>query len=353
MKIRETKKKLTKIRIKEKKVRNEKLGEITSPVEVAITDDYFIIFGGKFMDNVIRNEVRISNMKTAFVKTYGANVTPAMKEKMQEFIDMYEHENEMLKKALVKLVKAHPLWSKMEGIKGFTPYALGLIMSYIKDIRRFDTSSKLCVYGGVACINGKAISKTNIHEINQYYHDNGKFTGKRTSFGFNTKLSGRLYVIGDSLIRAQGKLYENYVQIKMRIYENIIADPTRTFKATAEDVAKYKASKLTENELAKQQEQNDGVPFKDGTPKGMQEGEYYMMGRKCQSAKIWSHINAKRRILRILLCLLYKEWRTLNGLPVRNPYVQDYLGHNTFITIEEIREYDKKKSKEEVPEHEI
>lgn len=84
----------------------------------------------------------------------------------------------------------------------------------------------------------------------------------------------------------------------------------------------------------------------------MKSGNAYMKGKKNQSLIMWSDKNAKRRVARTFLHIFWKEWRELSGLPVRHPYVVDYLKHTGYVTLEEIVKADsvkqvkKRKSKD-------
>jgi len=71
------------------------------------------------------------------------------------------------------------------------------------------------------------------------------------------------------------------------------------------------------------------------------EGKLYMKGRKNQSLILYADRGAKRRCKRILLHLIYTEWRTSLGMEVRIPYPMEYLGHQVTITLDDVVAYDK------------
>jgi len=48
-------------------------------------------------------------------------------------------------------------------------------------------------------------------------------------------------------------------------------------------------------------------------------------------------------MLRIFLELVYSEWMRLREFPVREPYVFEYLGHTSKITLEYVLEYERVK----------
>jgi hypothetical protein len=214
-----------------------------------------------------------------------------------------------------KIVKKHPLWERLEGIKGFTAYQLALIMAYTKDISKFDTPSKYVVYAGIGVINGMPITKANLNKIKEYYSSQGK-----EFKGFHTVFAGRMLgVVADCLIRPKGFFYNMYLNIRKRLVERCING----------------------GEVVEQEKEVKG---KDGVVR--KEKRYYMKNKKNQSLEAFTHSNAKRRIVRTLLHLIWTEWRTLRELPVRNPYPHDYLGHTSLITLEEVKAYDSKNGKD-------
>lgn len=62
--------------------------------------------------------------------------------------------------------------------------------------------------------------------------------------------------------------------------------------------------------------------------------EYYTENREWTKAHC--HNAAMRKMVKLFLSHLWVIWRTLEGLPVRNLYVEEYLGHTTIIQPEEM-----------------
>lgn len=58
--------------------------------------------------------------------------------------------------------------------------------------------------------------------------------------------------------------------------------------------------------------------------------EYYEINRKDWN-KLHRHRAAMRKMIKVWLSHLWEVWRKLEGLPVRNIYAQDKLGHNHYI----------------------
>jgi hypothetical protein len=58
--------------------------------------------------------------------------------------------------------------------------------------------------------------------------------------------------------------------------------------------------------------------------------EYYETNRDW--TKLHRHHAAMRKMIKVWLSHLWEVWRTLEGLPVRNIYAEDKLGHNHYIS---------------------
>lgn len=311
--IKETLAKLAAIRVEEAKIKEEgpsPLGEKTHPL---MPEDIILMFAGKLVNELLKQSVASRNMLAGYKRAYG-EIYPGVEEVLEEFLGEFLKGFDSAKKQLVKIGELHPLSERLCQIKGFTPYQLALVMSYIKDISRFDTPSKLMVYAGVGVKYGLKVCKKNMNRIRQIQHE--RYTGdpeEYTEFGYNTSLQGRMYVISDSLLRARGYFYDFYNGIRSRLEQRAINND-EVFICTAEQAKGTK----------------------------MKAGEYYMKGRNTQSLIAWSNSNAKARVQRTILHLIYREWRELRGLPCRNPYPLDYLGHSQYITLDDVLRYEKK-----------
>lgn len=311
----EVKRKVTTLRISEQKLIEdwgEKMGPETTPVH---PEDLRLMYVGKLMTNILKMKVAASNQLKGYERAYG-ETHPEVLELLMEDLESFEKDFERTKKRITKLAEEHPLSEQLCKIKGFTPYSLALIMAYVKDIGRFDTPSRLCVYAGVAPKGKVKVCKRNINELNRLKQE--AYTGEPDdykNFGYNTELQGRMYVIADCLMRAGGWFYNHYGQIRQRITERAINDGM-TFKPSPDEM---KASKGK-----------------------MKPGQLYMLGRVNQSLEAWTNSGAKVRLARILLHLVYTEWRTLRGMTARNPYPIDYLGHNSLITLQDVLRYEAK-----------
>jgi hypothetical protein len=290
-----------------------------------IPSDIEVMFLGKMCAFALDFQTRMQNTLAGMKRAYG-DVDDETEKKLTEYASLYIDDFEEAKNRATKVIRYHPLAENLCKIKGFTPYALGLLMSYIKDIKRFKTPAALCTYAGTVPKYGMHISKKNILAIRKLKHDEfDNVTHEEAEeaeeaevkeFGFNTRMQQRLYILQESLLRAGGFFYHEYKVIRERLHERAITKG-ECFMPTDDEV---KASK--------------GM---------MEKGKYYMVGRKNQSLIMWSHRNACWRITRIFLHILYHEWCLLEGIAPRIPYAVEYLGHERIITIEEILEFEKKK----------
>lgn len=188
-------------------------------------------------------------------------------------------------------------------------------MCYMKDPRRFETSSKLMIYSGIGCIEGLPVTKGNIEKIKKIYFDMNRFgsDGKQILFsGFNTNFSGRLFTITDCLLRGRRFFLDFYTKMRVRLEARAVAE------GSVEKVQMVKKTSLT----------------------GKTEEVLCMKGKKNQSLILWSSQNARRRVARTILHLIHTEWLALYGIKSRVPYPIDYLGHQKLITLDEVVAYD-------------
>jgi hypothetical protein len=317
MELTEIKKNLTRIRIVEQNLKsvNGKLG----PITIAVTpEDIKVMFLGKMALDMIKNKVRYINRLKGYKDDYNY-IEDYVFTDLKASIDIYADKFDEVKKLINKEVSDHPLVEKFTQIKGITGYRIALLMAMIKDISKFETASKLMVYSGLASIDGMPVNKANLNKIKEYYS-----TSKNKELkGFNTQLSSQvLYLIVPGMIKTKGWAYHYTRGLKERLRERCINN-NEVFIATEEDVRNSK------------ERDDDGNIIEKSKPK-MQAGRYYMKGRKNFSLDSFTDKNAKRRLGRIFLHILWEEWRKMKGLPVRVPYPIDYLGHTQYIKFEDI-----------------
>ena len=320
----EVKKVLTKKRIKIAEIKSDagKLGEETVAV---LPKNLEVMFAGKLCNMLIKSRVASENIMWSYVEKYlqvpkdlidkmrktanpikkleeyctAQNVSWSVFENLLNLQHEFGESFTNFKDKVTKIVSKDVLYQKFDPIKGFTAYQMALLISMIKDISKFDTPSNLMVYSGLACIHGMPVTKANINKIREIYLAQGKEFA-----GFNTILGGRMYVITDCLLRSRGYFFDLYNKIRTRLHEKAINEKR--------------------------------VEDKDG--------KLYMIGKKNQSLIIYTHTGAKRRIARVLLHLIWTEWRKLEGLSIRIPYPIEYLGHKHEITLEEVVAFETSKN---------
>lgn len=169
--------------------------------------------------------------------------------------------------------KEHRIYAWLISIRGIGPVLAGGLLALIGDIARFDTVSKLWAYAGLHVIDGKAPKLER---------------GKRANW--NSTLRTLCWKLGESFVKAgKGEEWEGQYRA---LYDS------------------YKA-----RDRAKHPEKVDS-------------------GRKSRKGKvIWMytdghiHARAKRYAVKILLSHLWEYWRKFEGLPVREPYAIEQLGH--------------------------
>ena len=334
-----SKKELNDLRLKEDKVKAN-AGKLADESVVVIPSDIEIMFVGRGCDRSMKNNVRMENNLAAYLKTY-KDADPAILQRLKDYANIYQKDFELNKKRLEDISQNHPVCASLSRIRGLTNYQIALLMSYIKDINRFDTPSKLVVYCGVGVKYGMKVQKKNLHLINDQKHK--EYNGKAKDwkdFGFNTQISGRLDVIAEGLIRADGYMKHIYDVQKKRLIERAITNKECAIFDGTDDAGNLleetKATIMADEYLNDEQKEEKIKKLKDKR----EVGRYYMIGRLNQSVEGWADRNATHRMSRTLIHLLYTEWRTYLGLPVRNPFAIDYLGHNSFIKLDDVLNYE-------------
>jgi hypothetical protein len=301
--VKEVKKDITRkrVEIKETKETVEAMGE---EVEAVVPPDLESMYAGKLCNILVKAEVSAGNIISGYERKY-PSMPPELKEKLLAEKDMFLDKFKSAKDSLSKIVEKHPLWERLKGIKGFSPYQLGLLISYIKDIKRFENFSQLSVYSGLASITdvetkkSYPITKGNINIIKEIYAKRGK-----EFKGFNTEMSGRMFVVTECLIRSQGFFYRQMLQMRERLEAKAINDG--------------RCEKIGEGETAK----------------------WYMKGKNKQSLISWSLSNAKRRIATMLLYFVWEQWKMVENIPIRDLYVMEILSHKTKVTLAEVLKAD-------------
>lgn len=195
-----------------------------------------------------------------------------------DVLDSAEDVERLLLKKIAKMVKGVPIYEKfLKNVKGCGPTMSAVIIAEI-DIHEATTVSKIWQYAG--CNPGMVRGRK--RNGDETIITDTMIRGDRLTKGFispyndflKTKLLG---VLADCFIKARSpysKFYYDYV------------------------------NRLSSSE----KEYADGKKWKDES--------------KAHIARA-----AKRYMIKMFLKDLYVEWRTLEGLPVRPSYQEEYLGH--------------------------
>lgn len=307
-------------KVKKSKAPSLKLGEITVAV---VAEDEEIAFFGKAVLDAMKNRVAMANRISK--EEIRAGAKPVVIQRMKDHLATYDSFFDFNKATLAYLMSKHPL-SRVTGIKGFTDYQLGLVVSYIKDPKRFPTFSQLAVYSGVAPKNGRVVT---LATLNQHKKDkHASFTGNAedfTEFGFNVQLKSRFYNIVDCLLKAKGFFYYEYVKARKHIEQRCINSGEAFLVDDAYNLANPKA-KLTVGRYYMKDVLN---------PDGSVKVQY-----KNYSLDSFTNNNARWRQARTLLNIIYVEWLESLGEKARGLYAIEYLGHQQHIKLQDVLNYE-------------
>ena len=207
-----------------------------------------------------------------------SQLAPAMIPDLVDVLDSAEETEKLIAKHVQKIIKGVPIYEHfLKTVKGCGPTLSAVIIAEI-DIHEATTVSKIWQYAG--CNPGMV--RGHKREGDKNIVTDTLIRGDRLTKGFvapyndflKTKLLG---VLADCFIKSRSpysKYYYDYVE------------------------------RLSNSE----KEYADGKKWKDES--------------KAHIARA-----AKRYMIKMFLKDLYVEWRTLEGLPVRGSYQEEYLGH--------------------------
>lgn len=197
-----------------------------------------------------------------------------------------------IEKKLKKILRRFPIYTDyLSGVKGVGTIAAGQIISEF-DIRIATTVSKMWQYAGLnpGLVRGKKRVEKKDGAV-EYKVTDKMIRGDRMTPGFVAPFNKNLRValcgiLADSFIKSQSPYaLEFYYPYKHRL-ESSIAETTVTVKG------------------------------------GKQEKK-----RWCDVSKGHRDSAAKRYMVKMFLKDLYNVWREMEGLEVRPPYQEEYLGH--------------------------
>ena len=211
---------------------------------------------------------------------------PERDEETLQLLYMRKEEVEELEKGfqkdIAKKIHGHPLWENfLKDVKGVGEVIAAVIISEI-DIKRADTVSKLWAFSGVA--TGMTCGKKYNKKKKEIVITEDKVKRDKKTKGYlcpyNQFLKSKLLgVLGSSFLRCNS--------------------PYRTFY----DNMKHRLASKNWGEISKN-------PVDKKNPRAGHQ-----------------HNASIRKMIKMFEKDLYVAWRTLEGLPVRKPYQEEYLGH--------------------------
>jgi hypothetical protein len=217
-------------------------------------------------------------------------------------------------KEIKSLLKGIPIWeSWLKDQKGIGPRLGGVLISEF-DIHRAPHMSSFWKYAGLAVTDGKADRMTR---------------GKKADY--NPWLKAKLIkVMGDSFIKSNSPyktFYDNYKNRKVNTISEICGSCGGTGKV-------------------KSQEKKTKVPKKEKIEESPKDVKCYNCKGTGGPAP-WGHGDAHRHLAatrymcKMFLQFFWEEWRKVEGLPIRMPYAEEYLGRAYHTRPEQPKVYKK------------
>lgn len=209
-----------------------------------------------------------------------------------QIADAAKEQEKVIEKRLAKVLNQYPIWTGwLKGVKGVGTISAAHIISEI-DIHIATNASKITQYAGMnpGMVRGKK-RKNLPNGAFETITTNTLVRGDKATSGFilpyNKRLKTALLgVLADSFIKSQ-----NYYCMEFYYpYKERLANSDKLVKENKG------GGKVVE------------IPWKEATP---------------------NHRNmaARRYMIKMFLHDLYAQWREIEGLPVRPPYQEEYLGH--------------------------
>lgn len=192
-----------------------------------------------------------------------------------------ERQESELKAMVLKEIRGEPLWKDwLKGVKGIGPCIAGGMIAWLGDCSRFDTVSKLWAYCGLHVVDGHAPKRA---------------VGQKANW--NATLRTLAWKAGKSFVMV-GKGYRQVYdaeKARLRVLhpEGVPFDPPRFTKPRDGE------------------EKRELLQFSDGHVDAM----------------------ARRKTVKLFFSHYWEQARTGAGLPIRDPYVLEQMGHTTKIPV--------------------
>ena len=250
----------------------------------------------------------------------------------QSHTDALKNIEASIQKQIEEVLKEIPIWTEfMKDIRGVGPTLAGGIIGYMykpyndkcdaapthetcscgKSIERFDNISKLHAYAGQHVVNGKAPKRTKGEKSN-----------------WNSKFRTHLWKVGQTFMRSdESKSFYRDLYTKEKIKLGFIKTPNGW------DMPK----EVREQWIAKGVGQTKKI--KEKLEKGQEISN--------ESDAVKGHLDARvrRKVTKLFIAHVWTKWRTLEGLPVTDPYPMTEMGgkHSGLITADEALEWERER----------
>ena len=214
-----------------------------------------------------------------------------------------------LVKDIEPLIVTHPTWKWASRVKGVGKENLAKVVGLIERVENdsthgvecFATPSKLVRFSGVAVIDGKAERRV----VGEKLH-------------YCSELRVMLWRLGGNLLKAEGKFYNYYLGEKAYLEaryksegKSILPTPKGKYCPKCAKVVNIKKGKYCPD-------CRTALMKKVEPPNVIFEGHL--------------HASALRRTIRMFVIMLDTAWREELGLPTRDPYPVEHLGHTQILT---------------------
>jgi hypothetical protein len=204
-------------------------------------------------------------------------LAPESEQVLLDWLDSrMEKQERELKAMVLAQIKAEPIWEDwLKGVKGIGPCIAGGLMAWAGDCSRFDTVSKLWAYSGQHVVDGAAPRRK---------------AGQKANW--NPTMRTLCWKAGKSFV--------------------MVGDGYRAI---------YDAEKARLRVI-------HPVPVEYDPPRKTKAGEPLRMYSD-------GHVDAmaRRKTVKLFLSHYWEKARTLAGLPVREPYALEQMGHTTRVAV--------------------
>jgi hypothetical protein len=222
---------------------------------------------------------------------------------LEKYAKVARDQEKLIEKDMLNELKKFPVYNEfLVKVKGVGPVSAGWIVSEF-NIHIADTVSKLWQFSGMnpGMVHGKK-RKENKDGTYTFTTSDNMVRGDKRTPGFVAPFNGRLRVallgvMADGFIKAQNSYAMDYYY------------PYKNRKENSSTEVLHWKSKGKPAEM---------IPWKD-VSKGHRDSA------------------AKRYMVKAFLKDLYVAWRTVEGLPVREPYAEEYLGKKHAVEAKKVK----------------